>query len=421
VSARVLIVEADGGSRGNPGHAGYGSVVLDGATGVVLAERAGYVGIATNNVAEYRGLIAGLKAARAIDPEAHLQVRLDSKLVVEQMSGRWKIKHPDMLPLALEAREIASGTDVVYAWIPRESNKRADALANEAMDTRHPDIRRDFEHGEPTTGEELAEKPVESTTTGAAPPRIAADTPVAAPGTRRDALFTVKGDELVSPLTLVLVRHGVTDMTIGGHLSGSSAAGPALNAAGRVQAAKAADAVYRIGRQTWERVPKVTRVLASPMVRTQETGAAIGRRIGAPVEIEDRLREINFGEWEGLAPDTLAEASGDAIHRWRFGEIPAPGGESIPEVGARMNTLVEDLAAEHGRLCADGADEPRAYVLTSHAVAIKSAIGYSLGIDTRQWGSIWPQPASLTLLQLRVTQDGTIAERHLLCLGAPID
>src|SRR5690606_39010288 len=124
-------------------------------------------------------------------------------------------------------------------WIPRESNKRADALANEAMDTKKPDIRRDFDLGEPQRGEELAEKPVESTTTGAAPPRIADDTPVATPGTRRDSLFTVKGEELVSPLTLVLVRHGVTEMTMGGHLSGSSVPGPSLNAAGRVQAAKA--------------------------------------------------------------------------------------------------------------------------------------------------------------------------------------
>ncbi len=427
MSARVLIIEADGGSRGNPGHAGYGSVVIDGATGTVLAERAGYVGIATNNVAEYRGLIAGLEAARAIDPDAQLQVRLDSKLVVEQMSGRWQIKHPDMKPLALRAREIATGAEVVYTWIPRESNKKADALANEAMDTKDPDIRRDFDPGGPGDSAELADNPVdsaapvESTTTGAAPPPISDDTPVATPGTRRDALFAVKGADLVSPLTLVLVRHGVTDMTIGGHLSGGSVPGPSLNAAGRVQAAKAADAVYRIGRQTWERVPKVTRIVASPMVRTQETAGSIGRRIGAKVETDDRLREISFGEWEGLATDQLAQATGDAIHRWRFGEIAPPGGESIPEVGARVNTLLEDLATEHGQLCAEGADEARAYVLTSHAVAIKSAIGYSLGIDVRQWGSIWPQPASLTILQLRVAHDGAIAERHLLCLGAPID
>lgn len=139
---RTLIVESDGGSRGNPGPAGYGALVRDGASGEVLAERAGYVGIATNNVAEYRGLVAGLRAARAIDRSAAIDVRLDSKLLVEQMSGRWKIKHPDMRTLAIVARGIAAGTQVTYTWIPRSRNSDADALANEAMDTESLSIRR---------------------------------------------------------------------------------------------------------------------------------------------------------------------------------------------------------------------------------------------------------------------------------------
>ncbi|MCX4974980.1 bifunctional RNase H/acid phosphatase [Streptomyces sp. NBC_00620] len=131
---REFIVEADGGSRGNPGPAGYGSVVIDAATGETLAEAAEYIGVATNNVAEYRGLIAGLKAARDLDPSAPIRVRMDSKLVVEQMSGRWKIKHPDMKPLAAEAASILPPSQVTYEWIPREQNKHADRLANEAMD-----------------------------------------------------------------------------------------------------------------------------------------------------------------------------------------------------------------------------------------------------------------------------------------------
>ncbi|MGW3410969.1 bifunctional RNase H/acid phosphatase [Streptomyces sp. NPDC000888] len=131
---REFIVEADGGSRGNPGPAGYGSVVIDAATGETLAEAAEYIGVATNNVAEYRGLIAGLKAARELDPSALIRVRMDSKLVVEQMSGRWKIKHPNMKPLAAEAASILPPSQVTYEWIPREQNKHADRLANEAMD-----------------------------------------------------------------------------------------------------------------------------------------------------------------------------------------------------------------------------------------------------------------------------------------------
>ncbi|MFC7998553.1 bifunctional RNase H/acid phosphatase [Streptomyces rochei] len=132
--AREFVVEADGGSRGNPGPAGYGAVVLDAATGETLAEAAEYLGVVTNNVAEYRGLVAGLRAARELDPDATVRVRMDSKLVVEQMSGRWKIKHPDMKPLAAEAARVFPPGRVTYEWIPRAENKHADRLANEAMD-----------------------------------------------------------------------------------------------------------------------------------------------------------------------------------------------------------------------------------------------------------------------------------------------
>ena len=128
------MVEADGGSRGNPGPAGYGAVVRDAVTGEVLAERSDSLGRATNNVAEYSGLIAGLRAAAGIARGADVEVRMDSKLVVEQMSGRWQVKHPDMKPLAAEARTVFPAGRVQYRWIPRKENKHADRLANEAMD-----------------------------------------------------------------------------------------------------------------------------------------------------------------------------------------------------------------------------------------------------------------------------------------------
>jgi len=131
-----LVVEADGGSRGNPGIAAGGAVVLDAATDRVLVELGVYVGIASNNVAEYNGMISGLEAAFERDPEASVRVRMDSKLVVEQMSGRWKIKHPDMQVLARRAQTLIAGRDVVFEWVPRLSNARADAAANEAMDRR---------------------------------------------------------------------------------------------------------------------------------------------------------------------------------------------------------------------------------------------------------------------------------------------
>ncbi|EOD68335.1 reverse transcriptase-like protein, partial [Amycolatopsis vancoresmycina] len=102
--------------------------------GQVLAERKESLGVVTNNVAEYRGLIAGLAAAAELGAST-VDVRMDSKLVVEQMSGRWKIKHPDMQPLAEQAKELAAGfSRVRYEWIPRAQNSHADRLANEAMD-----------------------------------------------------------------------------------------------------------------------------------------------------------------------------------------------------------------------------------------------------------------------------------------------
>ena len=138
-SGRRLVVEADGGSRGNPGVAGYGALVRDPATGRVLVELAEPLGKASNNVAEYSGLIAGLRAVLDLDPGAAVRVKMDSKLVVEQMSGRWKIKHEDMRRLALEARDLCAeisdaGGSVDFEWIPREKNKDADALSNDAMD-----------------------------------------------------------------------------------------------------------------------------------------------------------------------------------------------------------------------------------------------------------------------------------------------
>ena len=131
--SRYLIIEADGGSRGNPGPAAYGTVVRDGATGKLLAERANYLGITTNNVAEYTGLLVGLQLCASLG-DVRIDVRLDSKLVVEQMTGRWKIKHENMRALAIQARAAINPAHVRYQWIPREQNRDADRLVNESLD-----------------------------------------------------------------------------------------------------------------------------------------------------------------------------------------------------------------------------------------------------------------------------------------------
>ena len=129
-----LIIEADGGSRGNPGPAAYGCLVKDAKTNEVLFKEGKTLGITTNNVAEYSGLVAALVAAHEIDPNAQIEVRMDSKLVVEQMSGNWKIKHENMKGLVEKARNAFAQSQVKYVWVPREDNLAADTLLNIALD-----------------------------------------------------------------------------------------------------------------------------------------------------------------------------------------------------------------------------------------------------------------------------------------------
>jgi probable phosphoglycerate mutase len=129
-----LIIEADGGSRGNPGPAAYGCLVKDAQTNEVLFKEGKTLGITTNNVAEYSGLVAALAAAHEIDPNAQIEVRMDSKLVVEQMSGNWKIKHENMKGLVEKARNAFAQSQVKYVWVPREDNLAADTLLNLALD-----------------------------------------------------------------------------------------------------------------------------------------------------------------------------------------------------------------------------------------------------------------------------------------------
>lgn len=131
--ARHFIVTADGGSRGNPGAAAYGAVVHE--NNEVVKELGASIGVASNNVAEYQGLIAGLRAVNEIDPSATILVKMDSKLVVEQMSGRWKVKHPNMQKLVKEAFAAHDPKLVSYQWIPREENSHADSILNDVLDS----------------------------------------------------------------------------------------------------------------------------------------------------------------------------------------------------------------------------------------------------------------------------------------------
>lgn len=136
----VYTLYADGGARGNPGPAGAGAVVFD-AIGKRVVEVADYLGNATNNIAEYEAIIRGLKKLHESFPEGHFKthevvVRMDSKLVIEQMRGAYKVKHPNLIPRYLEVKNIIARhfTHVSFEHVPREKNKDADALANKAMD-----------------------------------------------------------------------------------------------------------------------------------------------------------------------------------------------------------------------------------------------------------------------------------------------
>ena len=131
--ARHFVVTADGGSRGNPGKAAYGAVVYE--NDEIVKEIGASIGVASNNVAEYEGLIAGLKAVCEIDPTATILVKMDSKLVVEQMSGRWKVKHPNMQKLVKQAFAAHDPKLVSYQWIPREENSHADSILNNVLDS----------------------------------------------------------------------------------------------------------------------------------------------------------------------------------------------------------------------------------------------------------------------------------------------
>ena len=348
---REFIVEADGGSRGNPGPAGYGSVVLDATTGETLVEAYEYLGVVTNNVAEYRGLLAGLRAAHDLDPSSRVHVRMDSKLVVEQMSGRWKIKHPDMKPLALEAGRIFPPDRVTYEWIPREQNKHADRLANEAMDTESSasSVRRGAAE---TPGDGAAATETEAKSQA----DVRAAKVVASPGWAPA--------DMGAPATFVLLRHGETPLTPQKRFSGSGGTDPALSDVGREQAERAATALARRG--------TIQHILASPLTRTRQTAAAVAERLGIEVTVEDGLRETDFGAWEGLTFGEVRERYPDDLNTWLSDPEAEPtgGGESFVATATRIAATRDKLVAAYAG---------RTVLLVTHVTPIKTFVRLALG------------------------------------------
>ncbi|MFE7973091.1 bifunctional RNase H/acid phosphatase [Streptomyces shenzhenensis] len=361
---REFIVEADGGSRGNPGPAGYGAVLLDALTGQTLVEAAEYIGIATNNVAEYRGLVAGLRAARDLDPGAAVHVRMDSKLVVEQMSGRWKIKHPDLKPLAAEAARVLPPDRVTYEWIPRERNKHADRLANEAMDAG----RRGEQWSPADSTADL------DTAAGAVPePRVTGREP----GSGAEAGADVRAARVVAtpsagwappdlgaPATFVLLRHGETPLTPQKRFSGSGGSDPSLSDVGREQAQRVAAALARRG--------TVQAIVSSPLARTRETAAIVAAGLGLEVVVADGLRETDFGVWEGLTFGEVHERHPDDLNAWLTDPEARPtgGGESFATTAARVAAARDELVTAYAG---------RTVLLVTHVTPIKTFVRLALG------------------------------------------
>lgn len=372
MAVRAVVVEADGGSRGNPGPAGYGAVVRDPETGEVLAERSESIGTATNNVAEYRGLIAGLEAAAELGA-AEVEARMDSKLVVEQMCGRWQIKHPGLRPLAAQAAGLVGRfTAVRFTWIPRERNRHADALANAAMD---------------------------AAASGAAPE--------AAAEAREAAVVRATGtDPATTPASweprpteeatrLILVRHGETERTVRKHYSGRGDV--PLTERGRAQARATAARVAALA-------PSVAAVVSSPLSRCTATAEAIAARVGnPPVRTDDDLIECDFGVWEGHTFAEVRERWAAELDAWLAStRVAPPKGESFVTVAERTGRAVDRLRSAY---------PGETVVVVSHVSPIKLVLRDALAAGDAFLHRLYLDTAGISVLDLY--PDGGVAVRSV--------
>lgn len=338
---RKLVITADGGSRGNPGPAAFGAVVYE--NNKTLVEVAETIGVASNNVAEYRGLIAGLKAAHEVDPRAEIEVRMDSKLVIEQMSGRWQIKHPDMKTLAFQARDIHPRELITYLWIPREENSHADRILNKALDGQSLDV------VEPIRRNYLMER--------------------------------LLGPEI--PTTVYLVRHGETALTPLRKFSGDGPLNPELTQIGRTQAKALAKEVALF---------KPDLLISSPLKRAQETAQEIEKSTGLKMQIEKIWIECSFGLWDGLSSDEVAAEYPNEYKRWlaSSSQIP-PEGESYDETMARALEGLDTLVTDHPH---------KKIVVVTHNGVIKTAVAGVMQANPNSIFNLDISPCSITTISI---------------------
>ena len=345
-----LVIFADGGSRGNPGIAGSGTAVYNADRSQLLREIAYVVGQkSTNNVAEYHGLLRGLEAAVELGAD-EVEFYMDSKLVVEQMNGRWKIKHPDMQKLAIEARRLLDQIpSFSLEWVPRAKNSVADALSNVAMDAAakgDPAGILDMGSGD---GAEAVAAGVQDAggEVGGTSPSTASSTaadwrPECGPATR-----------------FILLRHGQTAMSAAKQYSGR--ANPELTELGKKQALAAAQALADT---------HIDAVVCSPLRRCQQTAAAVVKGRDLRVETVDDLIEVDFGRWEGKT-FAEADAADPELHaRWlKDTSVACPGGESLRAVHRRVSAARRELQQRYAG---------QTVLVVSHVNPIKSFVRQAL-------------------------------------------
>ena len=369
-----LVIYADGGSRGNPGIAGSGTAVYSADRQQLLREIAYVVGTkSTNNVAEYHGLLRGLEAAVELGAD-EVDFFMDSKLVVEQMNGRWKIKHPDMQALALEARKLIDQIGTFnLSWVPRAKNKVADALSNVAMDAAAA--------GEPvgfvgdTEQADQAPAVQETASVELGEPAVAS---------QPSDWMAEQG-----PVTrFILVRHGQTAMSVAKQYSGH--ADPELTEFGRKQALATAQALADT---------PVDAIVCSPLKRCQQTAQAIARSVrpaGADkdaleVETVEGLIEVDFGLWEGKTFAEAHAADGELHGQWlEDASVACPGGESLQQVHRRVRKTRQELQEKYAG---------KTVVVVSHVNPIKSFIRQSLDAGPVTFNRLFLDLASISIAE----------------------
>ena len=340
--ARHFKLTADGGSRGNPGPAGYGAVVTE--NGKIVAELFDVIGVATNNVAEYSGLLAGLSHIHQLDKEATVEVAMDSKLVVEQMSGRWQIKHADMRDLAKQCRDAHTPSLVTYSWIPRDDNSHADRLANKALDGGS------------------AHKPA---------------------AVIQQNYLTDRLRSAEIPTFIYFVRHGETVLTPTRKFSGTGALDPELMQDGLDQAELVAEEAVKLGAEV---------LIASPLKRTRQTAEAIARTTGLEIIFDEAWFELSFGSWDGKSIEEVKEEEPDAYQAWLNSTAYAPGGgESWDQATVRIEEALEKLVAEY---------PGKKIIVVTHNGVIKTAVRLAIGAPAEAVFHVDAAPCSISSISI---------------------